>query len=102
MTRPWNEKRKYPRFRICCPVSFISFDKLRIGETADLSLGGMKILCRAILLRGVTYNFTVVMNGRTINPKGKSVYRENQPEFTYGVTVSGAISCCSARTSSIN
>jgi len=88
MSHPWREKRKYPRFRVCCPVSFISFDKLRLGETADISLGGMKIHCRSMLLKGETYEFTLVMNGRAISPTGRIVYLQSQPEFIYGAGVS--------------
>lgn len=87
MIQGWKEKRKHPRVRVHCPISFMSFDQLRIGETADLSLGGMKIYCRAILLKGEVYDFTVVMNGRAIYPKGKVVYLQNTPEFTYGAGV---------------
>ncbi len=82
------ERRKYPRFDINCPISFICFDKLRIGETSDLSQGGMRIQSRYILFTGETYDFTLVMNGRSISPKGKVVYLENMPEFTYGAGVS--------------
>jgi c-di-GMP-binding flagellar brake protein YcgR len=88
MADDWKERRKYPRFDINCPLSFICFDKLRIGETSDLSQGGMKIQSRYILFTGETYDFTVVMNGRSISPKGKVVYLENKPEFTYGAGVS--------------
>ena len=88
MNYPWKEKRSYPRFHVHCPISFICFDKLRIGETADLSLGGMKIQSRTMLLAGETYDFTVVINGRAISPKGRIVYLENHPEFTYGAGVS--------------
>jgi c-di-GMP-binding flagellar brake protein YcgR len=82
------EKRKHPRFQISCPISFICFNKLRIGETSDLSLGGMRIQSRYLLFAGETYEFTVVMNGQAINPKGKVVYLQNQPEFNYGAGVS--------------
>lgn len=82
------EKRKYPRFQVQCPISFICFDKLRIGETADISLGGMKIQSRYLLFTGETYDFTVVMNGQAISPKGKVVYLESRPEYTYGAGVS--------------
>jgi hypothetical protein len=41
-----------------------------------------------MLLAGETYNFTVVLNGHAISPKGKIVYLENQPEFTYGAGIS--------------
>ena len=96
ITFPWGakmeqerkEKRQYPRFRVNCPVSFICFDKLRIGEALDLSLGGMKIQCRYVLFAGETYDFTLVVDGRAISPKGKVVYLENQPEFSYGAGVS--------------
>lgn len=88
MTQGWKEKRKYPRFQFSCPISFICFNKLRIGETADICLGGMKIQSRYLLFTGETYDFTVVMNGRAISPKGKVVYLENQPEFSYGAGVS--------------
>jgi len=88
MAEEWKEKRKHPRFRVNCPVSFVCFDKLKLGETQDLSLGGMKIQSRYMLFSGETYDFTVVMNGRAITPKGKIVYIENQPEFTYGAGVS--------------
>jgi c-di-GMP-binding flagellar brake protein YcgR len=73
---------------VTCPISFICFDKLRIGETADISLGGMKIQSRYLLFTGETYDFTVVMDGRAISPKGKVVYLENQPEYSYGAGVS--------------
>lgn len=88
MIQVWKEKRKYPRSQVNCPVSFICFNKLRIAETADLSLGGMKIQSRYMLFMGKTYDFTVVMNGRAISPKGKIVYIENQPEFIYGAGIS--------------
>lgn len=88
MIHPLKEKRRYPRFHVHCPISFICFDRLRIGETADLSVGGMKIQSRYMFLAGETYDFTVVINGRAISPKGKIVYLENQPEFTYGAGVS--------------
>ncbi len=88
MAEGWKEKRKHPRVQINCPVSFICFDKLRIGETSDLSQGGMRIQSRYILFTGETYEFTVVMNGRSISPRGKVVYIKNQPEFTYGAGVS--------------
>jgi c-di-GMP-binding flagellar brake protein YcgR len=88
MVQGWEEKRRYPRFQINCPISFICFDKLRIGETADISIGGMKIQSRYLLFAGETYDFTVVMNGRAISPKGKVVYLENQPEYSYGAGVS--------------
>ena len=88
MAQGWKEKRKFPRFEISCPISFICFNKLRIGETSDLSLGGMRIQSRYLLFAGETYEFTVVMNGRAINPTGKVVYLQNQPEFNYGAGVS--------------
>jgi c-di-GMP-binding flagellar brake protein YcgR len=88
MVQRWEEKRRYPRFQVNCPISFICFDKLRIGETADISIGGMKIQSRYLLFAGETYDFTVVMNGRAISPKGKVVYLENQPEYSYGAGVS--------------
>ena len=88
MAQGWEEKRRYPRLQINCPISFICFDKLRIGETADISIGGMKIQSRYLLFTGETYDFTVVMNGRAISPKGKVVYLQNQPEYSYGAGVS--------------
>ncbi len=88
MAEGWLERRRYPRFHVTCPISFVCFDKLRIGETSDISKGGMKIQSRYILFTGETYDFTVVMNGRSISPRGKVVYLENQPEFTYGAGVS--------------
>ena len=88
MIQNWKEKRRYPRFKVNCPVSFICFDKLKIGETQDLSLGGMKIRSRAMLFKGETYDFTVVMNGHTISPRGRIVYIETRPEFTYGAGIS--------------
>jgi len=88
MTQHWKEKRRYPRYPIHCPVSFMSFDELRFGETEDLSLGGMKIYSRTVLLEGKTYDFIVVMNGRAITPKGKIVYLQSQRTFTYGAGVS--------------
>lgn len=88
MAQSWKEKRKYPRFPLHCPISFICFNKLRIGETSDLSLGGMKIQSRYMLFTGETYEFTVILNGHTINPKGRVVYLENHPELTYGAGVS--------------
>jgi len=75
------------RQRVRCPVSFVSFDKLRIGETIDLSVGGMKITCRAILLKGESYDFTLVMNGNAINPRGRVVRLETHPEFSYSAGV---------------
>ena len=88
MIQDSNERRKHRRFQVTCPISFISYDKLRIGQTADLSLGGMKIHSRYMLFTRETYDFTVVMNGRSISPKGRIVYLENTPEFTYGAGVS--------------
>lgn len=88
MSEGWKEKRKHTRFQVSCPISFIFFDKLRIGETADISLGGMRIQSRYLLFTGETYDFTVVMDGRAISPKGKVVYLENQPEYSYGAGVS--------------
>jgi hypothetical protein len=88
MSQGWDEKRKHPRFRVNCPVSFICFNKLKIAETRDLSAGGMKIHSRYMLFSGETYDFTLVMNGHTINPRGRIVYIENQPEFNYGAGVS--------------
>jgi len=88
MAQGWEEKRKYARFQINCPISFICFDKLRIGETSDLSRGGMKIQSRYLLFAGETYDFTVVMNGQAISPRGKVVYLEKRPEFSYGAGVS--------------
>jgi c-di-GMP-binding flagellar brake protein YcgR len=88
MIHDWQEKRRHPRLKVNCPVSFICFDKLKIGETQDLSLGGMKIQSRAMLFEGETYDFTVVMNGHTISPRGQIVYTETRPEFTYGAGVS--------------
>ena len=82
------EKRRHPRFKVNCPVSFICYNKLRVGETTDLSLGGMKIQSHSVIFMGETYHFTVVMNGHAISPKGKVVYVENHPEFTYGAGVS--------------
>ena len=88
MAQGWEEKRRYPRFQVNCPISFICFNKLRIGETSDISCGGMKIQSRYLLFAGETYDFTVVMNGHAISPRGKVVYLENRPEFTYGAGVS--------------
>ena len=88
MAQSWTDRRRYPRFQVNCPISFICFNKLRIGETSDISQGGMKIQSRYLLFAGETYDFTVVMNGHTISPKGKVVYLENHPEFTYGAGVS--------------
>jgi hypothetical protein len=73
MAEGWSERRKYPRFHVTCPISFVCFDKLRIGETSDLSEGGMKIQSRYILFTGETYDFTVVMNGRSISPSPNSL-----------------------------
>ena len=88
MSQAWSEKRRYPRFQINCPISFICFDKLRIGETSDISLGGMKIQSRYLLFTGETYDFTVVMNGQAISPRGRIIYLENRPEYSYGAGVS--------------
>ncbi|NIO04556.1 MAG: hypothetical protein GTN74_08055 [Proteobacteria bacterium] len=88
MIQAHTEKRKHPRYPLKCPVSFIFFNNLKIGETSDLSLGGMKLRSRYMLFTGETYDFTVVVNGHAINPKGKIVYIENQPQFTYGTGVS--------------
>lgn len=88
MIHGWEEKRKYPRFPVHFPVSFLCYDNLRIGETSDLSLGGMKIQSHYMLYTGEIYDFTVVMNGRAISPKGRVVYTETQREFTYGAGVS--------------
>lgn len=88
MAYPGKEKRRHPRFQVHCPISFICFGKLKIAETADLSLGGMKIRSRYMLLTGETYDFTVVIDGRAISPRGKIVYLETRPEFTYGAGVS--------------
>ena len=88
MANEWEEKRRHPRLKVSCPISFICFNKLRIGETQDLSLGGMKIQSRAMLFEGETYDFTVVMNGHTISPRGRIVYTETRPEFSYGAGVS--------------
>jgi MinD-like ATPase involved in chromosome partitioning or flagellar assembly len=85
---PLLQKRKHPRFEVNCPVSFLSFDKLKIAETLDLSLGGMKILSRNMLFTGKTYNFTLIVNGRAISSKGKVVHIENRPQHTYGANVS--------------
>ena len=82
------EKRKSPRFKVNCPVSFICFDKLKLGEVVDLGLGGMKIQSRYILFAGETYDFMVVINGQAIQPKGRVVYSENRPEFAYGIGIS--------------
>jgi hypothetical protein len=90
MIYDWIEKRKHPRFRLNCPVSFISSDKLRIVETSDLSLGGMKIQSRHVLLIGETYNFIVVIKGQGLNPKGRVIHIQTQPGLTYGVGVSFA------------
>ncbi|MBW2059426.1 MAG: PilZ domain-containing protein [Deltaproteobacteria bacterium] len=83
MAQGWKEKRRYPRFRVNCPISFICFSKLRIGETSDISLGGMKIQCRYFLLPAETYDFTVVVRGRAISPRGRVVYLATQGEFGY-------------------
>jgi c-di-GMP-binding flagellar brake protein YcgR len=88
MIHEGKNKRKYQRFHVHCPISFICFNKLRIGETENLSLGGMKIQSRYLLFKGEIYDFTVVMHGRAINPRGKVVYLENQREFTYSAGVS--------------
>ncbi|NIQ38871.1 MAG: AAA family ATPase [Proteobacteria bacterium] len=82
------QKRKFPRFEVNCPVSFLSFDRLSIGETVDIGLGGMKIKSRNLLFKGETYDFTLTMNGQTISPTGKVVNIENQPELAYGANVS--------------
>ncbi len=82
------EKRRHPRLKVSYPISFICFNKLKIGETQDLSLGGMKIQSRAMLFEGETFDFTVVMNGHTISPRGRIVYTETRPEFTYGAGIS--------------
>jgi hypothetical protein len=82
------EKRKSPRFKVNCPVSFICFDKLKLGEVVDLGPGGMKIESRYILFAGETYDFMVVIDGQAIPSRGKVVYSENRPEFTYGIGVS--------------
>ena len=81
-------RRGYPRFQVCCPVSYLSFNKLKIAETLDVGFGGMKIQSRNILLEGETYDFTVSINGRTIGPKGKIVHIENRPESCYEANVS--------------
>ncbi|MBW2058629.1 MAG: PilZ domain-containing protein [Deltaproteobacteria bacterium] len=88
MCYPAQEKRRHPRFPHRCPLSFVRLDRLNIGETEDLSLGGMKIRSRHILIVGETYQFTVVMDGRVITPTGRIVYLEDQPEFSYGAGVS--------------
>ena len=48
------EKRRHPRFKVNCPVSFICYNKLRIGETTDLSRGGMKIQSHSMICSLVT------------------------------------------------
>jgi c-di-GMP-binding flagellar brake protein YcgR len=82
------EKRKHPRIHVCCPVSFLSFDDLRIGETADLSLGGMRLHSRTVVIQGETYTFTIVVNGRAITPKGRVVYIYSHPELVYRAGIS--------------
>jgi len=88
MNQSWEEKRRFSRFRVNCPVSFLSSGRLIIGETVDLSLGGMKIQCRSMLSVGQAYDFTVLIDDHPIGPNGRIVYRENQPEFTYNAGVS--------------
>jgi hypothetical protein len=88
MIQDFTERRMHPRFEVNCPVSFFSSDKLRIAETLDLSLGGMKIQSRHVLFIGETYDFTVVIKGRGLNPKGKVAHIRTQPGLTYGVGVS--------------
>ncbi len=48
----------------------------------------MKIQSRYMMFSGEIYDFTVIMNGRAISPKGKVVYLDHQPELTYGAGVS--------------
>ncbi len=88
MIQTWEEKRKYSRIRVNCPVSFLSYGRLVIGETVDLSLGGMKIQCRSMLSIGQAYDFMILINDHPIDPNGKIVYGENQPEFTHSAGVS--------------
>jgi hypothetical protein len=50
----------------------------------------VKVKSRYFLSTGETHNFTIVMNGRSITPRGGIVYVQSQPEFAYGVGVSFA------------
>ena len=85
---PFLQKRRYPRLQVNCPVSFVSFNKLRIAETLDLSLGGMKIQSPDVLLTGETYDFTLIVAGCPISPRGKVVRVESRAELAYGANVS--------------
>lgn len=82
------ERRKHPRSQVNCPVSFFSSGKLRIAETLDLSLGGMRIQSRHVLFVGETYDFTVVIRGQGLYPKGRVAHVQTQSGLTYGVGVS--------------
>ena len=83
------ERRRYPRFQVNCLVSFLSFDRLKTGETLDLGLRGMRIQSRSILFAGETYDFTLIVNGDVITPKGKIVHVEDRSELDcYGACVS--------------
>jgi len=83
------ERRRYPRFQVNCPVSFLSFDRLKTGETLDLGLRGMRIESRSMLFAGEIYDFTLIVNGDVIAPKGKIVHVDNQSESdNYGANVS--------------
>jgi flagellar biosynthesis protein FlhG len=83
------ERRRYPRFQVNCPLSFVSFDRLKTGETLDLGLKGMRIESRSMLFAGEIYDFTLIVNGDVIAPKGKVVHVENRSELDhYGAHVS--------------
>jgi c-di-GMP-binding flagellar brake protein YcgR len=88
MVQKWVEKRRYPRFSVSYPVSYLAADKLKIAETLDLSLGGMKIHSLHRLCVDETYAFTIVIEGRAISPMGKVVHTQPRQGFAHGVGVS--------------
>jgi len=83
------DRRRYPRFQVNCLVSFLSFDRLKTGETLNLGLRGMRIQSRTILFAGEIYDFTLIVNGDVVTPKGKVVHVEDRPGLDrYGACVS--------------
>jgi len=76
-----NDRRRHPRYPINLPVFIFYGEKMAVGHTLDLGLGGMKIYTDKVFPSRREFLFQVVLKRKSIWVKGQFVFEQNFAEF---------------------
>jgi hypothetical protein len=75
-----SDRRRYPRYSICLPVSVFFLEKRIMTHTLDVGLGGMKIYADQVLPFRQEFLFRMVLGPKFIWIKGRIIFTQTQPD----------------------